>query len=207
LNESSWLQISLYSQGFTINRSIGILQYRTKLYCIAIQIKVTHWYLLYTVHCVDIFFLQFYKTLFRIPVSCGLLLFFTKTYKPMNHFSDLCTHRRMHCLQVGGQRSACRWISVFYWSFFSNDFPWQYIAIRIWACITIYLKTLLSYCDTPTPCTLFISLIFFSTLISFFSLNVKISIEINLEFVIVLVSSYSWSLISINNIVVRTSAW
>jgi hypothetical protein len=42
---------------------------------------------------------------------------------------------------------------VFVWSFFSNNIPWQYIAIRIvirLSGIAIYHNTLLPYRDTPT---------------------------------------------------------
>ena len=42
---------------------------------------------------------------------------------------------------------------MFVWSFFSNNIPWQYIAIRIvirLSCIAIYRNTLLPYRDTPT---------------------------------------------------------
>jgi hypothetical protein len=43
--------------------------------------------------------------------------------------------------------------SVFVWSLFSNNIPWQYIAIRIvirFTCIAIYRNTLLPYRDTPS---------------------------------------------------------
>jgi hypothetical protein len=75
--------------------------------------------------------LALYKTLIRIPVSSELLLFFTKPYEDMNHSTAYCPHYGMHNLQVGGQRSTCGWISVFVWSSFSNNIPWQYIALRI----------------------------------------------------------------------------
>jgi hypothetical protein len=56
--------------------------------------------------------------------------------------------------KFGWQLTICRWISSFVWSFFfSNDIPWQYIAIRIairLLCIAIYRNTLLPYRDTPT---------------------------------------------------------
>jgi hypothetical protein len=67
-------------------------------------------------------------------------------------------HHGVLCLQIGGQLTT----SVFVWSFFSNNIPWQYIAIRIviqLSCIAIYRNTLLLYRDTPTTETSVCSLI------------------------------------------------
>jgi hypothetical protein len=96
---------------------------------------------------------MFYKVLIRNPVSSELLLFFTKTYEHINHFSDHSMHQGMHCLQGGGQRTTGGWIFVFVWCVYTHNIPWQYIAIRIvirLSCIAKYRNTLLPYRDTPT---------------------------------------------------------
>ena len=103
---------------------------------------------------------------YRVYIFSRCLLVFHKTFNQnpcilwitslsqrlINHFSAPWPHHGILCLQIGGQHSTCGWISVFVWSFSSNNIPWQYIAIRIvirLSCIAIYRNTLLPYRDTP----------------------------------------------------------
>jgi hypothetical protein len=66
----------------------------------------------------------------------------------------------MHYLQDGGQRTTCRWISLFVWCILSNDIPRQYTCIAI--CIVIRLS-----CYITAFAVIVTSLKFYSTALRF----------------------------------------
>ena len=138
---------------------LGVSQYTViSVYCNTVQNYIVLRYKTYIpVYRVYIFFsrctLVFHKTFNQNRITF-------LSQRLINHFSAPWPHHGILCLQIGGQHSTCGWISVFVWSFFSKNIPWQYIAIRIviqLSCIAIYRNTLLPYRDTPSPLSINVS--------------------------------------------------